>query len=69
MAASAQLANPWGVAVDAADNLFIADAGNQRIRKVTADRIIATVAGTGPEGFDSGFSGDTGKIIEGEAGA
>src|SRR5439155_296347 len=46
-----------GVAVDAAGNLFIADAQNNRIRQVVAgSRIITTVAGTG----DAGFGGDDG---------
>ena len=47
----------WGVAVDTVGNLFIADAGNQRIRRVdvkTGD--ISTVAGNG----EIGFSGDGG---------
>jgi sugar lactone lactonase YvrE len=55
-ATSAQLVNPWGVAVDGAGNLFIADTSNNRIRKVTVDGIITTVAGTGTRGF----SGDGG---------
>ena len=52
------LSSPWpsGVAVDGAGNLFIADTGNHRIRKVTPAGIISTVAGTGNEGF----SGDGG---------
>src|SRR5436190_1623783 len=55
-AVSAQLNFPVGVAVDAAGNLFIADAENNRIRKVTAAGIISTIAGTGT----SGFRGDGG---------
>jgi sugar lactone lactonase YvrE len=55
-ATSAQLNEPHGIAVDPAGNLFIADSGNNRIRKVTADGVISTVAGTG----DPGFSADGG---------
>ena len=55
-ATSAQLAAPHGVAVDAAGNLFIADYANNRIRMVTPDGIIRTVAGNGT----MGFSGDGG---------
>jgi sugar lactone lactonase YvrE len=54
-ATSAQL-TAVGVAVDAAGNLFIVDAGNQRVRKVSSAGIITTVAGTGTPGF----SGDGG---------
>ena len=50
-ATSAQLYNPAGVAVDAAGNLFIADTGNQRIRKVDPAGTITSVAGNGHQGF------------------
>src|SRR5271165_1354306 len=53
-AATAQLNVPRGVALDAAGNLFIADASNSRIRKVDASGMISTVAGSGL----SGFAGD-----------
>jgi uncharacterized protein (TIGR03437 family) len=45
-ATAAFLGYPGGVAVDAAGNLYIADAGNQRIRKVSGG-IITTIAGGG----------------------
>ncbi|NOS81627.1 MAG: hypothetical protein HOP32_08620 [Nitrospira sp.] len=49
----AQLSSPRGVAVDAADNLWIADFGNHRIRRVdAATGTITTVAGTGVAGFN-----------------
>jgi Tol biopolymer transport system component len=50
-AASAQLNGPTGAALDGAGNLFIADTYNDRIRKVTTDGVISTVAGTGIAGF------------------
>ncbi len=46
-ATSAQLSQPSAVAVDAAGDLFIADRGNERIRKVSPSGIISTVAGDG----------------------
>jgi len=44
-ATSAQLNAPMGVAVDAAGNLYIAEFSNNRVRKVSANGIISTVAG------------------------
>jgi sugar lactone lactonase YvrE len=59
-ATSAQLHNPTGVAVDSAGNLYIADQGDNRIRKVT-NGVITTVAGTGPMEPSVGtFGGDGG---------
>ncbi len=55
-ATSAWLYGPGGVAVDASGNLFIADSGNGRIRRVSASGIITTAAGNGT----NGFSGDGG---------
>ncbi|MFJ9213463.1 RICIN domain-containing protein [Streptomyces sp. NPDC102264] len=55
-AVSAQLNRPYGLAMDGAGNLYIADAENHRVRKVAADGKISTVAGTGT----AGFSGDGG---------
>ncbi len=55
-ATSASLAFPLGVAVDAAGNLYIADSGNSRVRRVSLSGVISTVAGNG----NFGFSGDAG---------
>ena len=55
-ATAAALNEPFDVAVDALDNLYIGDAGNNRIRKVGLDGTISTVAGNGVDGF----SGDGG---------
>jgi trimeric autotransporter adhesin len=48
-AVNAQLYNPNGIAVDLAGNLYVADTGNNRIRKVS-NGIITTVAGNGVSG-------------------
>ena len=50
-AVAAQLSSPYGVALDGAGNLFIADTSNQRIRKVDAAGRISTVAGDGTRGY------------------
>ncbi len=50
-ATAAQLNSPSGVALDGAGNLYIADLGNRRIRKVDAAGVITTVAGDGTQGF------------------
>jgi sugar lactone lactonase YvrE len=41
------LRTPHGVAVDSMGNLYIADSGNNRIRKVTADGLMTTIGGNG----------------------
>ena len=60
LATDAQLYFPAGVAVDSAGNLYIADSGNNCIRKVAAGTgVITTVAGNGT----MGYSGDNGPAI------
>ncbi|MBU6402749.1 MAG: SMP-30/gluconolactonase/LRE family protein, partial [Verrucomicrobia bacterium] len=54
-ATNAILMNAVGVAVDTAGNLFIAESGRNRIRKVDTNGIISTVAGNGA----SGYGGDS----------
>ena len=52
LATAAKLNNAWGIALDPSGNLYIADAGNSRIRKITSSTgIITTIAGTGAVGF------------------
>jgi len=59
-AKEARLNTPTGVAVDATGNLYIADAANYRVRKVTPGGIISTLAGNG----NWQFSGDGGRATE-----
>ncbi|MFI1106053.1 hypothetical protein [Streptomyces melanogenes] len=49
-AVSAELHAPREVALGRAGELYICDAANHRVRKVTADGKICTVAGTGTKG-------------------
>lgn len=46
-AAQALFLDPWGVAVDADGNVFVADTGDHRIRRVNTSGIITTFAGNG----------------------
>src|ERR1019366_5821305 len=55
-AVAAQVQQPEGIVGDPAGNLYIGDAGNNRVRKVTPAGVISTVAGNGHQGF----SGDNG---------
>jgi len=48
-ATQAKLYDPCGLEVDPSGNLYIADMWNDRVRKVTPDGIISTVAGNGSQ--------------------
>jgi sugar lactone lactonase YvrE len=61
-ATSAQLDNPTGLAVDSFGNVYIADSSNQRIRMVSVNGVITTIAGNGT----SGYSGDGGPATSAE---
>ena len=50
---SAGFGAPWGVATDAAGNVYVADAGNHTIRKITSAGVVSTLAGL------AGSSGST----------
>ncbi len=53
-AINAQFGEVNGLALDAAGSLYVADSGNQRIRKIAPDGTISTIAGTGVAGFTGG---------------
>ena len=55
-AAAAQLNLPYGLAADLAGYLYVADLGNDRVRRIGPDGVITTVAGNG----NRGSSGDGG---------
>lgn len=61
---------PAGMAVDAADNLYVADYGNNKIRKITPNGTVSTFAGTGVVGSTDGnvsvaeFNGATGVCVD-----
>lgn len=54
LATEAQLNKPTGLAIDAFGNLYVADSGNHRIRQITPDGMITTIAGQ----IFGGFGGD-----------
>jgi sugar lactone lactonase YvrE len=59
-ATHAKLNAPSGLAIDHSGNVYIADSGNNRVRKVNRAGKINTVAGTGKDGF----SGDRHKATK-----
>ena len=56
---AARFAGPWGMAIDGAGNLFVADTFNNAIRKVTPAGQVTTLAGGGPAA--SGYLDATGN--------
>src|SRR6202162_5522059 len=55
----AELSGPTGVAVDGSGNVYVADRGNFRVRRISINGTINTVAGNGT----AGFSGDNGPAL------
>lgn len=54
------LRSPWGLAVDAMGNIYVAETGASRVRRITPAGIISTVAGTGT----AGSAGDGGPATQ-----
>lgn len=68
---AARFNQPWGLASDAAGNIYVADWRNHTIRKITPAGVVTTVAGTaGASGYVDGtgavvrFDGPTGVSVD-----
>ncbi|HYL38240.1 MAG TPA: SMP-30/gluconolactonase/LRE family protein [Bryobacteraceae bacterium] len=64
---AALLDHPYGLAVDPTGNLYIADLGNARVRKVSLDGAIQTIAGGGtivPGGNGDGGPASSAQLLE-----
>lgn len=63
--------SPYGVAVDGNGNVYVADTGNNKIRKITADGVVSTLAGsdtagsTDGSGAVAGFDSPHGLAVDG----
>ena len=69
---SARFNGPWGIAVDSFGTVYVGDYNNQRIRKITAEGIVTTLAGNGTAssvngtGTNATFNYPTGLTIDSE---
>ncbi len=63
-AISAELFWPTAVALDTAGNMYIADYGNMRVRKVTPSGIITTIAGSGAYGYGGDHAAATNAQLQ-----
>ncbi|MGC4056615.1 MAG: hypothetical protein QM743_00620 [Chitinophagaceae bacterium] len=61
------LNDPWGIAVDGSDNVYVADAKNNVIRKITPAGVVSTLAGSGVASFADGTGAAASSIIPQES--
>ncbi len=67
---AAQFRSPQDVAVDASGNVYVADLVNEKIRKITPDGVVSTLAGSGTRGAVEGvgtaaqFDGPAGVAVD-----
>jgi sugar lactone lactonase YvrE len=68
---SAKFNNPYGLAIDEQDNLYVSDMGNHKIRKITSNGVVSTLAGS-TIGFSNGssssakFNNPSGVAVDGQ---
>jgi sugar lactone lactonase YvrE len=68
-ATSSELQAPWGVGIDAAGNLYIADQGNSVVEQVTPDGTLSIFAGNGSSGPPTYGGSPTGTGVNAVQGA
>lgn len=65
-AMTARFLLPYGFAIDAANNIFIADTGNGYIRKLSTTNIVSTFAGNGVHNTNPAFYNPAGIVFDAE---
>ncbi|MES2388083.1 MAG: T9SS type A sorting domain-containing protein [Bacteroidota bacterium] len=61
---AARFSSPWGIAVDASGILYVAETGNDRIRKITAEGVVSTSGYTDGTGTAAQFSDPYGVAFD-----